>query len=150
MHLAAEITRILFLFEKNAIPKKYYWDSEDEYQNTNACIFEMAFLPRGESLQHLACEISPFERDFWLRRARFLISHKDFQRFLRSDLPSILSISHKKYQLALCPVPVSSTHPPQTAHNGCSRHFTPYHTVQWLCPVHLKVLSAPCSRCKWR
>ena len=26
-------------------------------------------------------------RDFWLRRTRFLISYRDLQRFLRSDLP---------------------------------------------------------------
>ena len=28
-----------------------------------------------------------FQRDFWLKRTRFLISYKDFQIFLRSDLP---------------------------------------------------------------
>ena len=44
-------------------------------------------LPRGKSLQHFAYEISHFQRDFCLRRTRFLLSDRDFQRFLKSDLP---------------------------------------------------------------
>ena len=31
-----------------------------------------------------------FQRDFWLRCTRFMISYRDFQRFLRSDLPLTL------------------------------------------------------------
>ena len=38
----------------------------------------------NESLQHFAYEISHFSMDFWLRRKSIL---RDFQRFLRNDLP---------------------------------------------------------------
>ena len=40
----------------------------------------------GILLQHLEYEISHFSKGYWLRRTRF-ISYRDFQRFLRSDLP---------------------------------------------------------------
>ena len=39
-----------------------------------------------------------FQRDFWLRRTRFLISYKDIQRFLRSDLP--LELLQPAYEIS--------------------------------------------------
>ena len=33
-----------------------------------------------------------FQRDFCKKRTRFLISDRDFQRFLRSDLPSVIIV----------------------------------------------------------
>ena len=59
---------------------------------------------RGKSFQHLQNYILIFQRDFWLTRTRFLISHLDFQRFLGSDLPLKKALKKKKNKMLRNPI----------------------------------------------
>ena len=51
------------------------------------CYVYSAFIPRGKSVQNFAYQISYFSKGFLAQT--YEISHRDFQRFLSSDLPPI-------------------------------------------------------------